>query len=299
MAQFDISVLITTRDRREILEETVTRLFRSTHVPLEVVILDDGSVDGTLQMLRSLAPPPGVTLRAIRAEATGVGHGFNTAAQASTGKYLLFLGDDAFCPPELIAGHVALHEKLDDPLVAVSGRIVWSPGLPPSRFRDWLGDGIIHQHPDLPEGGFAPNRHFFTLNASIHRTLWEKVGGLPEDIPWWIDTIFAYRAARHGMRLYFAPDLVVEHHHDWTEESFCLRRFKKGQIAREFLRVEPAFEEFVEVPKPTLRRTVMGTLSRLLYPVARALHLNRLENWYFSHRVSGSFAKGYAAGKGS
>ncbi len=298
MDQTEISVIISTRDRREILEETLTRLFRSEQDRIEIVVVDDGSRDDTWQMLRRLVTPPGVKLRTIRTKPKGLGAGLNTAVRGAGGKLLLILGDDSFCPPDLITGHLNRHRNLGEPLVAVSGRVVWSPALPASRFRDWLGKGIIHQHPELPQGGFAPNRHFFTLNASINRSLWEKVGGFPEDIPCWIDTVFAYHAANQGMRLYYDPNLVVQHHHDWTEDSFCRRRFKKGQLARQLLRTEPSFDDFVEIPRPTFRRAVLGRLSRLVYPIARGLHLTKVEEWYFAHKVHGNFARGYGEAAG-
>ncbi len=296
-----IAVLITTRNRRSILERTLSRLFRNEPPPggFEVVVTDDGSEDGTAPFLAKVHPPGHVRYRFVSIPRAGTGTGFNTAAAAAEADHFLFLGDDAFVPRDLVAAHAQRLRELDDRRTAVSGRVEWSRDLPPSRFRDWLGKGIIHRHPPGRRARFAPARHFFTLNASIHRWLWERAGGFPEDVPSWIDTLFAFRASSHGMRLFYDPAVVVEHHHAWTKEAFCARRYEKGRIAARLLDSSPRFADFVEIPRPGRWRTVMRTMSRFVAGPAGALGVRAVEDWCFAHEINGAFVKGYleAGGK--
>ncbi len=296
-----IAVVITTRNHSAILERSLEKLFASTLPPggFELAVADDGSSDGTAEFLRSVKAPPGIVFRAESYPAVGGSHGLNAAIRMTTADLILILGDDSFVPPGLVAAHCEGLEKLADPDVVLVGRMKWSATQLPSRFRDWLDGGIIHRQPDTPKQGFASPRYFFTLNATIHRSLWERVGGFPEEIPCWIDTVFAFRGASLGMKLYFDPGLLVEHHHEWSLESYAARQMAKGVIAARLLAEEPSFSRFVKIPMPGLRRTVMSRASTTIYPLARACRIRFLEEWYFGHQVNKSFIRGFQEGSRS
>jgi len=290
-----IAVLITTRNRRDILERSLDRIFASDQPDggFEVVVVDDGSTDDTPRYLQSVTPPRGIVFRTASYPPTGASHGLNRAAELATADFMLILGDDSIIPTGLVAAHLSGLRKLADPEVALTGRVRWCGTQPHSRFREWLGRGIIHRHPDLQAPGFGHMRHFFTLNASIHRSMLERSGGFPEDISSWTDTVFAFQAAMCGMKLYYDPSLVVEHHHEWSEEEYSVRQRKNGRIAAGILEEIPSFGNFVEIPRPGLRRNIMSAFSRVAYPVARALHITPLEGWYFAHRMNDSFVRGF------
>jgi glycosyltransferase involved in cell wall biosynthesis len=104
-----VSVCIGTYNRARYVQETLDSVFAQTYRPLEVVVVDDASTDGTPELVERLY---GDRVRLIR-RATNSGMcpiTRNQAAQAATGRYLAFLDSDDGWYPTKIEKQVALLE---------------------------------------------------------------------------------------------------------------------------------------------------------------------------------------------
>lgn len=89
-----VSVVIPTKNRREILRETVASILQQT-IELEILVLDDGSTDGTSEMLRAEFP----AVRALRFEQSkGPTVRRNQGAQLARGEFLFTIDDDCTLP---------------------------------------------------------------------------------------------------------------------------------------------------------------------------------------------------------
>lgn len=89
------SVIIPTYNRRALLEEALGSVWAQTFFDYEVIVVDDGSDDGTWEYLESL----GARVRIERQKNGGPGAARNLAARISRGKYLAFLdSDDVWFP---------------------------------------------------------------------------------------------------------------------------------------------------------------------------------------------------------
>lgn len=101
MAVCDVSVIIPTHNRLEFLRKALDSVLSQTPSPREVIVVDDGSTDGTFKWLSSLAEP---RLRAIRQENQGPAAARNRGLELASGKYVAFLdSDDAWLPGKLEA----------------------------------------------------------------------------------------------------------------------------------------------------------------------------------------------------
>jgi glycosyltransferase involved in cell wall biosynthesis len=88
----EASVILTTRNRRELLERTLASALGQAGVDLEVIVVDDHSSDGTAEYLRSLTDD---RLEVIRQpERRGVSAARNEGIAAARGTWLAFLDDD-------------------------------------------------------------------------------------------------------------------------------------------------------------------------------------------------------------
>lgn len=99
------------------LEQYFESVSRQTWRPLEAVIVDDGSTDGSSELLDQFAEryaEPGLTFRVIHQENNGVGHAVNTAYQHATGKYLLCFDIDDYCLPRCIEAQASFLESNPD-----------------------------------------------------------------------------------------------------------------------------------------------------------------------------------------
>ena len=88
------SVVIPTKNRRDILRATVASILQQDE-PLEIIILDDGSKDGTSEMLR--AQFPDVRVESFR-RSRGPAYRRNQGARMAKGEFLFTIDDDCILP---------------------------------------------------------------------------------------------------------------------------------------------------------------------------------------------------------
>jgi glycosyltransferase involved in cell wall biosynthesis len=84
------SVIIPTYNRRELLRQALASVWGQTFRDYELIVVDDGSIDGTWEELQAL----GSRVRALRQQNAGPGAARNLGAQRATGDYLAFLDSD-------------------------------------------------------------------------------------------------------------------------------------------------------------------------------------------------------------
>jgi glycosyltransferase involved in cell wall biosynthesis len=88
----DVSVVIPTRDRWHLLSRTLPCVQRQQGLSLEIVVVDDGSADGTAQKARTLDDPRILVVR--HEQSLGLPAARNAGVRASTGQWIAFLDDD-------------------------------------------------------------------------------------------------------------------------------------------------------------------------------------------------------------
>lgn len=94
----EISVIIATHNRKHLVVEAVKSVFTQEPQNYEVIVVDDGSTDGTSQTLKSLDLP----LKIIEQENNGVASARNTGIRHSQGEFIAFLdSDDIWLPTKL------------------------------------------------------------------------------------------------------------------------------------------------------------------------------------------------------
>jgi GT2 family glycosyltransferase len=112
----DVSVVVVTYDARPWLERCLASV--RGH---EVIVVDHGSTDGTLELVRDRFPE----VRVIEQENKGMGGGNNAGMRAAHGRYLFLLNSDAWAvgdAVERLAAHLDRH-----PRVAVAGPRLLNP----------------------------------------------------------------------------------------------------------------------------------------------------------------------------
>jgi N-acetylglucosaminyl-diphospho-decaprenol L-rhamnosyltransferase len=113
-----IDAVVATRDSREL----VFRCLEHLHSPLleRVVVVDNGSVDGTSEFLRERR----TDVEVVRLdEPQGLSYAYNRGAEAGSAELILFLNDDVFASDESIADLVSALDGLPR-AVAAAGRLV-------------------------------------------------------------------------------------------------------------------------------------------------------------------------------
>lgn len=231
-----LSVVTPTRDKRALLERTLSAL-RAQQLPpgveWEVVVVDDGSTDGTGAWLASLGGGDGPPLRVVTPPANvGRARARNLGAAAARGRWLLFLDDDIVAPPGLVAAHLDLLGR--HPGDGVIGYAVTAPDLvdgPHLRYLDTRGVAR------LPAGP-APARYFVTQNASVPREAFRAVGGFDEAFHGYgfEDMEVAFRLEEQaGVRFHCLPSPVPVHVHHHTLAQLLAKRRECGHGSLQLL----------------------------------------------------------------
>lgn len=192
MEAIDISVVVPTFNRREIVKRTVESLFaQKFHAgKYEVIVVVDGSEDGTADALRGMKAP--CRFRIVEQPNGGLAAARNSGARVAEGDLLLFLDDDMLCVPELVEAHVEAHRSA--PGTVGFGCILLSPESPPSLaaecFNRELGAFYLRQKAQSADA-LEDLEHVFG-NSSLARELLKESGGfdanfrMREDLELWV-----------------------------------------------------------------------------------------------------------------
>ena len=99
MAQMRISCVIPSYNRAELIGETLRSVLSQTLPPYEVIVVDDGSTDGSTDVIAGF----GAAVKLIRQANAGAGPARNTGFAASTGDILHFMDSDDLSSPNSYA----------------------------------------------------------------------------------------------------------------------------------------------------------------------------------------------------
>lgn len=228
----DISVVIPTYNRREIVRGSLETLFAQTLSPsrFEIVVVVDGATDGTAESLRELHPA--CQFRVIEQENRGPSSARNTGFRAAATDLVLFLDDDMRCDPELLANHLAAHSS--DSRAVVFGAIFLSPNSPQSLaaecFRQEIGAFYLAPKSD-PKTEWLTTDCVF-LNTSLPRALLEEVGGFDEAFRMREDLELGIRLAARGARPVYAAEALAYQYYEKTPARLIAdaRAFAAGDV---------------------------------------------------------------------
>ncbi|MDX1410862.1 MAG: glycosyltransferase, partial [Nitrospirales bacterium] len=251
-----ISVLIPTFNRKSILRKTLLGLASQTLAPekFEVIVVDDGSSDDTMEMLQKWKAP--FALRVFPQTHGGPNVARNLALKQAQGWIVLFTGDDMIPGPSFLEAHLKFHLNHRDSLKGMIGFIDWSPEILITPFMRFLtspeGGHQFSFH--LVKDGKADFRLFYTSNISLKRELLTLEPG-PFDIdftyPAYDDIELGFRLANRGMQLYFNPQAVTYHHHEIRLTSYVERQKNAGGMAWILSQKHPQITQFLPLKELT------------------------------------------------
>lgn len=244
----DLSVIIPTFDRRELILKQLTRYEKqSSDLSFEILVVDDGSTDGTFEAVSKLRPER-YRLRALLQENAGPAAARNLAVKEAEGRLIFITGDDIEPAEDLLLRHWQAHEELADPSAAVLGLIRWpAEGLKISTTMTHIdGEGAQQfNYAWLEAGREYDFRHFYTSNISLHRSMLMQ-GNAPSELfsnlftsAAFEDAELAYRLSGHGLRIVYRPEAEALHHHPYVAGGFFKRQKRCGTMAQTLWHLHP------------------------------------------------------------
>lgn len=212
-----ISVIVLNYNGRELLDGCLSSLASQTYSPFEVVLVDNGSSDGSPEYIQAQYP----WVRLVRnRDNLGFAGGTNAGIRVAKGRYILTLNNDAVADRFFIE---ELARPMVDPQVGVcaakmlfpDGRIN-SAGICISRSGAAWDRGMFE--PD--QGQYDSMEEVFGACAGAalyRREMLDEIGLFDDDFFLYLEDVdLAFRARLAGWKCIYVPWAVVIHHHGKT-----------------------------------------------------------------------------------
>lgn len=200
-----ISVVVPVYNGARWLGEALGSISAQSHPPHEVIVVDDGSTDGSPDLL---AQTPGLTV--IRQTNQGVTVARNRGIERASGDLIAFLDQDDRWRPEALSEHANIHQARPEIAYTLAHQICFldqGADVPP-----WFRA----QKLDTPHVGYLPG----TLVAK--RTAFAAIGVFDPAYPISSDADWFARAKDHGLARGVLPSVLLERRiHDANQSRFA------------------------------------------------------------------------------
>lgn len=214
----ELSIVVPTHNRLERLKRVVRALEQQSYPmeTVEVIIVSDGSTDGTNEFLRTHVTP--LHFSFVIQDSGGPAKARNSGIARAQGEYVLFIDDDVVPSQQLIAEHMRLHHA------ATKETVVLGPMLTPGDFAmlpwvRWEQAMLMKQYNAMLDELWKPTaRQFYTGNTSLRRAPIIELGGFDENFRRAEDVELAYRLNELNVEFVFNPQAIGYH---YAERSFA------------------------------------------------------------------------------
>lgn len=259
-----VTVVIPTHNRKTLLPRALESVLRQTEGDFEIVIVDDGSHDGTEEMIRSTYRDPKIRYERFP-ENRGVHAARNRGIDLARGEYVAFLdSDDEWYPHALARG---LQVMQDSSIGMIGAPFVMGNGKLSGRVR---GDCEVPFLEQLCGEGTGEKKTGFTM---LRRS---AIGDIRWRVPY-LQFIFFRRVAAHTRTWYIAEPLGIYHFDPLDKASVTSRR----NIPNVPLSIARGRElvAFIEEFDPQLRVSCPRMLGYYAYGATIGLLLDK-KSWH-------------------
>jgi glycosyltransferase involved in cell wall biosynthesis/tetratricopeptide (TPR) repeat protein len=235
------SVIVPTFNRRQTLALCLDALGRQAFPTsqFEVIVVDDGSSDGTAAFCRSFSAP--FPVQYLRQTNAGAGAARRRGVQHARGKLLLLINDDTIAEPNLLAVHLEAHEKHPDERQAVLGDFRFPAAAMDRALTRFLTESpFLFPQAKLERGIHWDYTKFVTCNTSVRRDAVVGVGSFDPDFRIAEDSELGLRLSRRGYFVRYVPEARTHHWHlPFTVPDLVRRAKAYGTMQLQFLRKHP------------------------------------------------------------
>lgn len=253
-----ISIIMPAYNREDTIMAAITSVLAQTYSHFELVIVDDGSTDGTVQVVESFADD---RIRLIKGPGrSGVSEARNIGLRAAKGELIAYLDSDNTWQPEYLSAMVAALHKTPNAQAAYSGQYLYRGSHPEPfaiRFASF-------------NKGLLENRNYIDLNCFMHsKHVFKKTGMFDTQLKRFVDwdlilkissefTIISVPVLLSNYFYELAENAITNDHSlngyiDILREQHNTREFIKGRALLRYGQSEPVKHR---MPKPKLAHHV-------------------------------------------
>lgn len=229
-----VSVLLPAWNAAGSLAAALDSLLAQTLTDFEIVAVDDGSTDGTPDILREYAARD-ARIKPLRLAHGGIARALNEGLACARGEYVARMDADDLCVPERLERQAALLEARADLglvscLVRYGGERI---GAGYAAYVDWINSLVGHEDISLHRFAESPLAH---PSVMFRRELVERLDGyregpFPEDYDLWLRWLAA------GVRMEKAPEALLT----WSDPPGRLSRIHDNYSVEAFYRLKTGY----------------------------------------------------------
>lgn len=244
--QPELSVVIPTFNRAQLLKENLRGFLNQSldKELFEIIVVDDGSDDGTAEVIAELNSHSLHQLRTYWQKNRFAGSARNLGIQKARGAIILLIDDDITPNPNLLKRHLKLHHEYPELEVGVLGQVMTG------------NTGVDLVNPDSRKVSYIFNAkngdllvdpgYLRTSNLSLKRDFIIQAGLFAEGLPCLQDTELAFRLKKRGLKLVFCQEAVGIHKEPVDTVEKVMKRGKKyGYTAAEWYDRIPQLRETI------------------------------------------------------
>jgi glycosyltransferase involved in cell wall biosynthesis len=209
-----VSVIIPAYNAEQYIAAAIESVLIQDHKDFELLIINDGSTDGTEEIIRGFKDE---RIRYFRQENRGLAATHNTGIRQSRGEFIIKLDADDKMTPDLISQHIRQFEKhpeadlvyCDDCLIDQNDKTIRIIKRPEYTDRKLLIRDIYRSgYPVVP------------FRTCIRKSVFDKIGFFDESLPVGEDYDMMRRFVKHGLKICHLPGALY------------LRRMTKNSLSR-------------------------------------------------------------------
>jgi glycosyltransferase involved in cell wall biosynthesis len=260
-----LTVVIPTYNRAQVLKKALDayRMQSAPQLVREIIIVDDGSTDGTEAVVLEASRESSFPVRYLRQSNKGPAAARNYGIREARSPIVLFTDSDIVPERDLVSQHFEWHKDNPQTSVAILGYVTWPPDPKPTPFMRWYGEeGPLFAYRKFQHKREVAFSNFYTCNVSLKTDFLRTCGRFDEDFKGaaYEDIELAYRLSKAGLRLLYNPRAIAHHHQFFLFGDACSKALRNETATRVFLQKE-AGRLLLE---PRLRRR-----SRLWFRIAK------------------------------
>lgn len=275
-----VSVVIPAWNRRETLRASVESVLRQTFTDFELIVVDDGSTDGTMEAIADLADP---RLRRLQTPHNmGASGARNLGIRAARGEWVAFQDSDDEWLPRKLEKQMARVEAAGPEVVACYTGMLrpWRPSGQGART-----DLLYLPHISVPQVEGDLSRTILarslvsTQMLMARRAALLQIGGFDEAMPALVDWELTIRLSRLGRFLLVDEPLVIQ---SFSENS--LTHDEERRLRAQLRILEKHHAALKTEPQALIRHLVkiagrMPARASRLQPLSAAIWGRRLRLW--------------------
>lgn len=226
-----ISIVIPTKNAGSDFQDTLQAIYAQKYPgEFEVIIVDSGSMDGTLEIARNHP----TKVYHIKPEDFGHGKTRNLAASLANGNYLVFLTQDAVPATDRWLSNL-IRNFDDSKVTGVYGKQIPKKGTNPMECfflsSRYSSDKVVKSS---VQGKVDMDAIFFSnANSAIRKEIWEKYP-FDDSLIMGEDQEWAKKVLLAGHEIVYDPEAAVYHSHNYSLKTVFQRYFDSGASLNQF-----------------------------------------------------------------